>query len=155
LPLACRQDRLAAWLGDPCASLGAVWAYLVSVSLGNGPPDILDHGDQVAVVTPWEWPDAFEGVGTAELREAQSEVAGCSAAGAKFRLNVQSPDWVGVPIARALKLDPKDKAHRNKIGRMLRVWIETGMFVVVEGKDARGNTRDFVEVGKHASDAAE
>ncbi len=131
------------------------WYQLVSVSLGNGPAGILDYGDQIAVVAPWEWPDVFAGVGINELRQAQSEVAGCSAAGAKFRLNVQSPDWIGIPIARALKLDTKDKAHRSKIGRMLRVWIETGMFVVVEGKDARGNLRDFVEVGKHASDASE
>lgn len=129
------------------------WFQLTSVSLGNGPESILDLGDQIAVVTPWEWPDAFEGVGIAELRAAQAEVAGCTAAGAQFRLNLQSPDWIGNPIARALKLDPADKAHRSKVVRMLKIWIETGMFVVVEGKDAKGKPRDYVEVGKHASDA--
>ena len=131
------------------------WFQLVSVSLGNGPPNFYDCGDQVAVVKPWEWPDPFEGVGTDELRDAQAEVAGCTAAGARFRLNVQSPEWVGIPIARALKLNHEDKAHRSKINRMLKVWIETGMFAVVQGKDAKGNNRDFVEVGKHASDAGE
>ena len=128
----------------------------MSVSLYNGTSGgNLDFGDQIAVVTPWEWPDAFEGVGIVELRAAQAEVAGCTAAGARFRLNLQSPDWVGVPIARALQLDPQDKAHRSKVGRMLKVWIETGMFAVVEGKDDKGKPRDFVEVGKHASDASE
>lgn len=126
------------------------WYQLVSVSLGNGPPGLLDYGDQVAVVEAWEWPDPFEGVGADDLRLAQSEVAGTIAAGARWRLNVQSPDWVGIPIARALKLNHDDKAHRSKISRMLRVWIETGMFAVVEGKDGKGKPRDFVEVGQHA-----
>jgi hypothetical protein len=31
-------------------------------------------------------------------------------------------------------------------------WMETGMFVVVDGKDQKGNTRKFVEVGEWASD---
>ncbi|MDN3571451.1 ATP-binding protein [Methylobacterium longum] len=131
------------------------WFQLVSVSLGNGPAGILDYGDQVAVVEPWEWPDPFEGVGADDLRAAQSEVAGTVAAGARWRLNVQSPDWVGIPIARALKLNHDDKAHRTRISRMLRVWLETGMFAVVEGKDANHKKREYVEVGKHASDAGE
>lgn len=131
------------------------WFQLVSVSLGNGPDGILDLADHVAVVTSWEWPDAFEGVDADGLRAAQTEVASCAAAGARFRLNAQSPDWVGIPIARALKLDPADKAHRSKVGRMLKVWIETGMFVVIEGKDEKRRPRDYVEVGEHASDAGE
>ncbi|SFM99695.1 ATP-binding protein [Methylobacterium pseudosasicola] len=126
------------------------WFQLVSVSLGNGPPGILDYGDHVAVVEPWEWPDPFEGVGADDLRAAQSEVAGTIAAGARWRLNVQSPDWVGIPIARALKLNHDDKGHRSRISRMLKVWIETGMFAVVEGKDGKGKPRDYVEVGQHA-----
>ncbi len=126
------------------------WFQLVSVSLGNGPPGILDYGDQVAVVAQWEWPDAFEGVDTDGLRAAQTEVASCMAAGARFRKDVQARDWVGIPIARALGLDAADKAHRSKIVRMLKVWVETGMFTVVEGKDDKGRPRDFVEVGQHA-----
>ncbi|TXN27150.1 AAA family ATPase [Methylobacterium sp. WL19] len=133
------------------------WFQLASVSLGNGPESFsfMDLSDQVAVVEPWEWPDTFEGISTDDLRTAQAEVAGCTAAGARFRLNVQSPDWVGIPIARALRLDPADKSHRSKVGRMLRVWVETGMFAVVEGKDGKGKPRDYVEVGKHVSDAGE
>ncbi|WP_267358705.1 MULTISPECIES: AAA family ATPase [unclassified Methylobacterium] len=129
------------------------WYQLVSVSLGNGPPGILDYGDQVAVVEPWEWPDAFEGVGPEDLRAAQSEVAGTIAAGARWRLDVQSPDWVGIPIARALKLNHDDKAHRSRISRMLRVWIETGMFTTYEDKDKKHRIKEFVEVGTHASGA--
>jgi hypothetical protein len=30
--------------------------------------------------------------------------------------------------------------------------METGMFVVVDGKDQKGNTRKFVEVGEWAND---
>jgi hypothetical protein len=38
---------------------------------------------------------------------------------------------------------------------MLKVWIEKGMFEAVDGKDAKGKPRKFVEVGRHASDTGE
>ncbi|SDA27098.1 hypothetical protein SAMN02799622_03974 [Methylobacterium sp. UNC378MF] len=58
-------------------------------------------------------------------------------------------------MARALKLDREDKAHKSKITGMLKVWIEKGRFEAVDGKDAKGKPRKFVEFGGHASDTGE
>jgi hypothetical protein len=46
--------------------------------------------------------------------------------------------WSAKPIARALKLDAGDRTHREKIKRLLKVWIEDGMFVVVSGTNEKG-----------------
>lgn len=49
-----------------------------------------------------------------------------------------------------LRRAAQTKAHRSKVSRLLKVWIETGMFAVVERKGDKGRPRDFVEVGQHA-----
>ncbi|MDN3572085.1 AAA family ATPase [Methylobacterium longum] len=124
------------------------WFHLTPVSLGNGPPGILDYGDQVAVVEPWEWPDQLADITTADLIAAQTEVR----ATGPWRENSQAKDWVGIPIGRVLKLDPQEKADKEKIKRALKVWIANGMFESVTGKDAKGNDRPFIEVGTPATE---
>jgi hypothetical protein len=121
----------------------AVWFNLVSVSLENGP----DGGDKVGVVTKWEWPNPLEGVTVATLRAVQAEVAR-----SRWRENIQASDWVGIAVAKVLKLDPKDKAARKKISGLMKIWISNGMFVVVAGKDRNGEDRPYVEVGEPATD---
>lgn len=123
------------------------WFHLTAVSLGNGPDGLLDLSDHVAVVEPWEWPDAFDGIGLTDLMAAQTAVAD----GGPWRASPQSPAWVGRPIARALRMDPDDKAHRQRVSRLLRTWIETGMFVTIEAQDEARKVRQFVEVGTRAS----
>jgi hypothetical protein len=157
-----RVDRGKGNLAPPSTD-ASTWYKLASVDLGNGRPLKVGgfetgarmESDSVGVVTPWEWPDAFAGIGVTELRAAQFEVAGCIAAGAKFRLNVQANDWIGKPIARALHLNLENKPERSRVARMFKAWLETGMFVVVPGKDEKGRTRDFVEVGKAATDVGD
>jgi AAA domain len=121
----------------------AVWFNLVSVSLNNGP----DDGDKVGVVTKWEWPNPLDGVTVATLRAVQAEVAR-----SRWRENIQASDWVGIAVARVLKLDPKDKAARKKISGLMKIWISNGMFAVVTGKDRNGEDRPYVEVGEPATD---
>ncbi|MGH1571378.1 hypothetical protein ACRAWG_12615 [Methylobacterium sp. P31] len=104
---------------------------------------MLDASDHVAVVEPWEWPDAFAGIEVSDLTAAQAEVM----AGGPWRQSPQSPQWIGRPIAKALRLDPDSKADRQRIGRLLKTWIANGMFVTVEGQDEARRTRTFVEVG--------
>ena len=67
-----------------------------------------------------------------------------------WRESAQAKDWVGIPIGRVLKLDPADKAQKEKIKRVLKSWVANGMFVVVEGTDEKRNKRQFVEVGEAA-----
>src|SRR4051812_41390747 len=66
----------------------------------------------------------------------------------RWRENSQAVAWVGKPIAEALKLDLSNPAHKAKVKGLLRRCIANGMFVVVEGKDERHETRSFVEVGE-------
>jgi hypothetical protein len=120
------------------------WFQLVSVDLGNGDNDM--PGDSVGVVTRWTFPDPFDGVTVNDLRAAQEAVS----AGGPWRENCQATDWVGKPIAEALRLDIKNPSHAMKVKMLLKTWIENRMFVCVEGLDAKRNKRVFVEVGQPA-----
>ena len=99
------------------------------------------------MVTKWEWPNPLDGVTVANLRAVQAEVAQ-----GRWRENSQASDWVGIAVARVLKLDPKDKAARKKISGLMKIWISNGMFVVVTGKDRNGEDRPYIEVGEPATD---
>ena len=99
------------------------------------------------MVTPWQWPDAFAGVTAADLIAAQQPVAA-----GRWRENVQARDWVGKPIAKALGLDLEKRADKAKVKQLLRVWIAQGAFIVVTGKDEKGNERSYVEVGAPAAE---
>jgi hypothetical protein len=138
-----RSDIGKANLAPP--SEKASWYNLASIPLGNGDPP--DDGDIVGVVTTWEWPNAFEGVTATDLRAVQAEVRN-----GRWRENFQAKNWVGIAVARVLKLDPKDKAARTKILGLMKVWIENGMFAVVTGPDENSIPRSYVEVGRPASD---
>ncbi|TXM65883.1 AAA family ATPase [Methylobacterium sp. WL12] len=118
------------------------WFKLASVELGNGP----GGGDHVAVVEPWQWPDLLEGVTVDDLRKAQRAVAA-----GRWRENAQAKDWAGIAIAEALGIE-LDVAGKARVKAMLRTWIGTGMFVVVEAMDSMRRPRSFVEVGEAASD---
>lgn len=123
---------------------GSTWFKMESVALGNGP--LNSDGDHIGVVTNWTWPDPFESLSVADLQAAQAAVR----AGGPWRENIQAKDWVGIPIAQALKLDPTNKADRERIKRTLKVWIDNGMFAVVTGYDEKSRPRPFIEVGEQA-----
>lgn len=121
------------------------WFHLRSVSLNNGTSGgNLDFGDQVAVVEPWQWPDPFEDVTVQDLRLAQAAIAE-----GRWRESHQAKDWAGIPIAKALGIE-FDAAGKNRVKSMLKTWIASGMFVVVEGTDEKRNKRSFIEVGEAA-----
>lgn len=123
----------------------AQWFRLASVSLGNGEDGPFDNSDHVGVAESWTWPDALDGVTVADLLAAQQAVAK-----GRWRENVQATDWVGIPIAEALKLVLTDKADKAKVARLLKTWTANGMFVVVTGDDEKRRPRSFVEVGEWA-----
>jgi hypothetical protein len=150
-----RVDNGKANLAPPPTDRSS-WFKMASVDLGNGQPLTVGglgigtqlDSDSVGVVTAWQWPDPLAGVTTADLRAVQTEVRSTG----PWRENVQAHDWVGKPIARVLKLDPTDKAHREKIKRLLKIWIENGMFAVVSGTNEKGRPTPFVEVGAWAGE---
>jgi len=86
-------------------------------------------------------------VTVSDLRKVQAAVAE-----GRWRENPQAKDWVGIAVARALGLDPTNRADKTKIAALLKTWIENGMFVVVEGLDAKREKRSFIEVGTPADD---
>jgi hypothetical protein len=114
----------------------AEWYRLATVNLANG--------DEVGVATAWTWPNAFEGVTPSDLRAAQKEVG----QGGPWRANHQAKNWVGIPIAKALRLNPNK--DRKRIAALLETWIRNGMFVVVPGKGSDRHPTQFVEVGQWA-----
>ncbi len=116
------------------------WYRIASVDLGNG--------DNVGVITRWKWPDAFDGVTVADLRKAQAAVR----TGGPWRESPQAKDWAGHAIAKAMGLDPTNKADRAKVASLLKTWIKNGMFNVVDGEDAKRMPRKFIEVGEPAND---
>jgi hypothetical protein len=118
----------------------ADWYQLKSIALGNG--------DNVGVAATWTWPDPFADVTVADLVAAQKQVA----QDGPWRENNKATQWVGIPIARALKLNPKMEDDRRKVRALLAKWIETGAFKVVERKDKDRHTVKFVEVGDWADE---
>ena len=125
------------------------WRKFVSVPLGNAMDDCPE--DWIGVVTRWEWPDPMKDLTVADLRSAQKAVS----EGGPWRANSQAKDWVGIPIATALRLDPDSKADRAKIKGALKIWIRNGMFREVEGEDAKRMKKTFVEVGTWADQKVE
>ena len=123
------------------------WFALKSVSLENGGDNPFDEPDYVAVVTPWQWPDALEGVTVSDLRKVQKAVS----EGA-WRKDPQATDWVGKAVAQVLSLNVNDRAHKAKVSGLLKTWIGTGMLKVVEGRDEKSKPRPMVEVGAWATD---
>ena len=140
-----RSDIGKANLAPP--STKATWFRLASIPLGNGSGGPVDDQDYVGVATPWTWPDALDGVTVADLRAVQARIAA-----GRYRESSQAADWAGKAVADVLRLDATKKAHKAKISRLLKTWISTGMFVVVEGLDAKREKRSFIEVGAPADD---
>ena len=120
----------------------AAWCCLESVALGNGSGGIIDDQDYIAVVIPWTWPDVFQDVTAADLREVQKRVAA-----GRCRENSQAADWVGNIVADVLGLDAGNKAHKAKIKSILKTWKMNGALVAVPGKDDARREKTFIEVG--------
>lgn len=117
----------------------ADWFRLNSVSLGNGP--LGSPGDDVGVVSSWEWPDPLAGMTGADF----DKVAAVIRRG-NWRENVQAAAWVGKAVAEALELDASNKADRAKISAMLNVWRASGALRVVERQDEKREVKKFIEV---------
>jgi AAA domain len=120
----------------------ADWFHMISVRLGNGVAgDLLDRGDEVGVVTAWQWPDPLAGVTGADFDKAALAIRS-----GHWRKDVQCNDWVGVAVARALGLKLSDKADKAKVKAMIASWLVAGSLIEVEEQDKHRKTRIYVEV---------
>jgi hypothetical protein len=129
------------------------WYHLVDVPLANG--------DHVGVVTPWVWPDAFEGVKVEHLIQVQQAVRDH-----RYRRDSQAKDWVGHAVGRVLGIDTRKpnkasddaktmkalKANRAKVSSLLATWVHEGVLGEIKGPDENRIERIFTEVGKWVGD---
>jgi hypothetical protein len=136
-----RVDNGKANLAPPAEN--STWHRHVGVQLGNG-VNIPHAGDNVGVVTAWNWPDPSEDVTAEDVRAVQAAVAA-----GEWREDVRSGDkWIGKAVADVLGFDAKDALGKANIKALVKSWLKDGTLKLVERRDAKRNMRNFVEVGK-------
>jgi RecA-family ATPase len=118
----------------------AQWVELKGVYLQNDRMQMF--GDNVGVMTKWQWPDAMEGVTSNGLQAVWEAVEA-----GRWRESVQANDWIGKPVAVALGLDLDKDGDKAKVKSLIHGWLKSGELVRVEGQDDRRRTKTFVEVG--------
>src|SRR5712664_1187291 len=116
------------------------WFKLENVDLGNGPMGL--PGDEVGVVTRWEWPDLTAGMTAADYDKVAAVIKG-----GKWKASAQATNWAGYAVAEALDLDVKDEDDKTKIKAALKMYLKHGTLVVVERYDTgRREPKKFIEV---------
>lgn len=113
------------------------WFRFESVLLGNGRPGLAE--DNVGVVTAWKRPKPSEGLPSDAVQKAIAALGD-----GQWRENMQSKDWVGVPIGEALGLDPEHAGERMRINSLIREWIAAAYLEVFEAPDEGRRPRKFV-----------
>jgi hypothetical protein len=113
------------------------WFKFESVLLGNGRPGLAE--DNVGVVTTWKRPKPSEGLPSGSVQKAMAALGD-----GQWRENMQSKDWVGVPIGEALGLDPGHAGERMRINSLIKEWIAAAYLEVFEAVDEARRSRKFV-----------
>ncbi|MDP6020824.1 MAG: AAA family ATPase, partial [Alphaproteobacteria bacterium] len=120
----------------------AAWFERVSVKL--------DNGDHVATIVQWSWPDAFDGISSADLLAAQRAIAGLTE---PAKRSSQARGWAGHIIGGAIGMDTSDAAMKARVKVMLDKWIATGAFAIEDVMDTRnGRKTPVIVVGTWADD---
>jgi hypothetical protein len=121
----------------------ATWLHFVSIGLPNGDADHL--GDQVQAVELWDYPQPFDNVTADDMRWMREKVRRQN-----YRYDPRSPDWVGLALAKHLRLDPE--ADRKKLNAILRAWYANGVLAVEARKDGLRHERQYVVAGNWNED---
>jgi hypothetical protein len=119
----------------------ATWRKFVSVALGNGPPTNPD-GDWIGVVEAWHWPNAFDNVSVADLKEVQKRIAE-----GEWRADQRAKNWAGNLVAQVLGFDLSAREARASVKTLLKTWVQTDALREVTRLDAERHSRTFIEVG--------
>lgn len=126
----------------------ADWFKLVSVDLENtgiaGIP-----GDEMGVVTAYEYSPNAEPVSVADIKRAQDAIA---ASGSWRRDQRTKEKWVGVPIATAFPKRNLTKPHDKQwVENHIVMWLANGLLVIDRRADPtlrRHDPVEFVIVGR-------
>lgn len=113
----------------------AEWFKLESVELPNG--------DNVGVVVPWKWPDAFEAVTPDHTRRVQQVIDGKN-----LRKDPRAKDWVGYEIAEVLGLEIAEGRNRQMVIECLSTWLKNGVLKAESITDKNRNRVEIINVGE-------
>lgn len=117
------------------------WFRLADVELPNG--------DHVGAVEAWAWPDPFAGISLDDLRRVQTAIDGKDLAA-----HPASADYVGIEIARVLRISVQEAAGRARVKQLIGTWLASGSLVKERGKNpATRQTRPVIRVGVWAGEA--
>jgi hypothetical protein len=122
----------------------ATWVRLVSIEIGNG--DLGHDGEKVQTVASWRFPKATDLVSNDDAAWLRREVER-----GEYRNSPLSPDWVGVALARRLKLDAKD--NRAQLAAIIKALLDDGTLEVRQetgGSDRK--LHPFVRSGPKKTD---
>ena len=117
----------------------AIWRELVSVNLRNG-----DGGqdDLVGVATAWAWPNPFDDVTVAHLREVQRRLSE-----GDYRADIRAEDWAGKMVAEVLGWDASDRSSSNDLRLILDKWRTTGAVRIITRADGRRKPKEYLVKG--------
>ena len=106
---------------------------------------VIAHGDNVATIKPWRWPDTFEGITAEHSCQVRAAIGEREA---PPRENCQANDWAGGIVAEVLCLDLNKKADKAKVKRLLKEWIKTDVLRVEHMPYGdKGKATNFVIAG--------
>lgn len=103
----------------PPSSDYARWYEKVSV--------VADNGESVGVIAPWQWPDAFSGIGMDAAITCRSAVM---QADERPRESEQANAWVGHLFGPLLGIDSHEKSGKAKLKSIIKTWLSTGVLAV-------------------------
>ena len=110
-------------------------------------PVNLTNGDVCAVVIPYKFPDAFEGVTRENARSCQLKV---DEANPPYKAHYSASNYIGKLIAEILDINFQDKAVKTRVNQIFKTWVDNDVLKIEEEHDSRnGRTVKFVRSGKN------
>ena len=110
-----RVDDGKSNLAPPAAH--AVYRRMVGVPLPNG--------EYVGVATSFAMPDLFDGISSKDALAVQRLVGEAEQADEPYRSDVRAKNWIGVAVAKTLKLDLDKKHEKAKARAIAKKWLDT------------------------------
>ena len=117
-----------------CPPGKATWIHLISVLLPNG--------DDVQVVTAWDYPQPFDDVTTADMHWARETVRTGT-----YRADTRSKSWFGRALAERLGFDVDSKGDRKRMHAVIKTWMDNGVLATETRKDENRHDRQFIVPG--------
>ena len=115
----------------------ATWFHLIGVPLPND--------DNVQALLPWNFPGLMDGLSVEDTEAIRDLVRH-----KPFRADPRSDQWLGLEVARRMKLNVNDTGDIKKIQRIIGVWLSNGVFKKLELKDVKTRKQRMFYVGVDA-----